>query len=156
MKFIFENELVSIFHKLRAYRIYWLTKNVIRLNKKNHKFISIIIATIAAGIPISTVSAHQLNFSDPYFLATWCLLGIFGAFITFLYFNLQMRDVIGTFIVGYMLAVILRFVGDIIINNVAHSNLSTSLLLAMGIGAAAGWIGAGSWSLMRKTKRKKR
>lgn len=67
-----------------------------------------------------------------------------------------MRDVIGTFIVGYMLAVILRFVGDIIINNIAHSNLSMALLLAMGVGAAAGWIGAGSWKLIGKTKRKKK
>ncbi len=126
------------------------------MNKKNHKLISIIVATIAAGIPISTVSAHQLNFTDPVFLITWCLLGILGAFGTFLYFNLQMRDVIGTFIVGYMLAVILRFVADIIINNIAHSNLSISLLLAMGVGAASGWIGAGSWRLIRKTKRKKK
>lgn len=126
------------------------------MNKKNHKLISIIIATIAAGIPISTVSAHQLNFSDPVFLITWCLLGILGAFGTFLYFNLQMRDVIGTFIVGYMLAVILRFVADIIINNIAHSNLSISLLLAMGVGAASGWIGAGLWRLIKKTKRKKK
>lgn len=126
------------------------------MNKKNHKFISIIIATIAAGIPISTVSAHQLNFTDPVFLITWALLGILGSFGTFLYFNLQMRDVIGTFIVGYVLAVILRFVGDIIINNIAHGNLSISLLLAMVVGAAAGWIGAGSWRLIRKTKRKKK
>jgi len=126
------------------------------LNKKNHKFISIVIATIAAGIPISTVSAHQLNFSDPVFLITWAILGILGSFGTFLFFNLQMRDVIGTFIVGYMLAVILRFVGDIIINNIAHSNLIWSLLLAMGVGAAAGWIGAGSWKLIKKSKRKKK
>lgn len=126
------------------------------MNKKNYKFISIIIATIAAGIPISTVSAHQLNFSDPIFLVTWCFIGIIGAFGTFLYFNLQMRDIIGTFIVGYMLAVILRFVGDIIINNVAHGNLSISLLLAMGVGASAGWVGAGIWEIIRKTKRKKK
>ncbi|WP_147303623.1 hypothetical protein [Rhodohalobacter sp. SW132] len=126
------------------------------MNKKNHKFISIVIATISAGIPIATVDAHQLNFTDPVFLLTWCLLGVVGSFGTYLYFNLTMRDMIGTFIVGYMLAVILRFVGDIVVNSVAHSNLTNTLFLAIGVGAAAGWIGSGLWILLKKSKRRKK
>lgn len=122
--------------------------------KKNRKFVSIVVATIAAGIPISTAAPHQLNFTDPLFLITWFALGTVASFGTYLYFNIALRDIIGTFIVGYMLAVILRFVTDIVVSNIQHSNLTSALFLAMGVGAAAGWAGAGMWTLLRKSKRK--
>jgi fucose 4-O-acetylase-like acetyltransferase len=126
------------------------------LKSKNHTFISTIVALVAAGIPISTISAHELNFLDPVFLITWCFLGIVGAFGTFLYFNLEKRDIIGTFVMGYMLAVTLRFVIDVIVNNVAHSNLSFSLLLAMAVGGFTGWAGSELWVQMKKGRKKKR
>ncbi|WP_340105955.1 hypothetical protein [Rhodohalobacter sp. 8-1] len=126
------------------------------MKSKNHKFISIIVAMVAAGIPISTIPAHQLNFLDPVFLITWCFLGIVGAFGTFLYFNLKKRDIIGTFIMGYMLAVILRFVIDVIVNNIAHSNLSLSLLLAMAVGGVTGWVGSEIWIQMKKGRKHKK
>jgi len=115
--------------------------------------IAIVIATIAAGIPISTVSANRLDFTDPFFLITWCLLGIFLAFCTFLYFNLSLKEIIGTFTMGYMLAVILRFVADLVISNMAHSNLSFTLILAMVVGAFCGWAGAGLWTLIKRARR---
>lgn len=124
------------------------------MNKTNRKFISIVVATIAAGIPISTAAPHQLNFTDPLFLVTWLLLGTIASFGTYLYFNIALRDIIGTFIVGYMLAVILRFIADIVVSSITHTNLTYSLFLAMAVGAAAGWSGAGLWTLLRKTKRK--
>lgn len=124
------------------------------MKSQNHKFISIIVALIAAGIPISTIPSHQLNFTDPLFLLTWCFLGIIGSFGTFLYFNLKKRDIVGTFIMGYMLAVILRFVVDVIVNNIAHSNLSLSLILAMAVGAFSGWAGSEIWIQLKKTRRK--
>lgn len=125
------------------------------MKKKNHKFISIVVATIAAGIPITTVSAHQLDLTDPSFLLIWCIMGVIGSFGTYLYFSLQKSDIIGTFIVGYVLAVILRFVTDIVVNSISHSNLSLSLFIAMGAGAFAGWAGSSLWTLLKKSRKKK-
>lgn len=123
------------------------------LRKKNRNFISIVIATVAAGIPISTVSPYQLDFTDPLFLLIWTLPGIICSFGTFLYFNMKMQDIIGTFIMGYMLAVILRFVMDILVNNIVHSYFSISLLTAMAAGGLSGWMGAGLWLLIKRSRR---
>lgn len=112
------------------------------------------IATIAAGIPVSTAPSRQLDFTDPLFLATWILLGVVGSFGTYLYFNLHKRDIIGTFVVGYMVAVILRFVIEVIVINYTHSNLSISLLLAMMVGAFCGWFGSFLWDIMKKSRKK--
>lgn len=125
------------------------------LQSSNRTFISIVIATIAAGIPASTVSYRQLDFTDPYFLAIWIFLGTIGSFGTYLYFNLPRRDMIGTFIVGYMLAVILRFVIDVIVNSIMHSNLAFSLALAMAAGGFSGWFGSFLWDLMKRSRHKK-
>ena len=114
------------------------------------------MALVAAGIPISTIPASQLDFLDPVFLLTWCFLGIVGAFGTFLYFNLAKRDIIGTFVMGYMLAVILRFVIDVIVNNMSQSNLSISLLLAMAVGGFTGWTGSEIWIRMKKGRNRKK
>ena len=124
-------------------------------NKQNsQKLISLTIATVAAGIPVATLSAAQLNFTSLSFIALWILPGVIGSFVTYLYFNLKMRDVIGTFTLGYMLAVILRFVADILINNVAHADLSLALLIALLCGAFSGWFGSAVWVLIRRQGRK--
>lgn len=126
------------------------------MNSKNHTFISILAAFIAAGIPVSTATASELDFTDPLFLLSWSVLGIIASFGTFLYFNLKRSDIIGTFIIGYMLAVILRFVIDVIVNSMTHSNLGLSLLLAMAVGAFNGWAGSGLWLLMKRNRVKKK
>ncbi len=123
------------------------------MRSNNHSFISILVAVISAGIPISTVPAHQLNVFDPVFLLTWCSLGIVGAFSTFLYFNLKQKDIIATFVMGYMLAVTIRFVFDVMVNNTAQSNLSLSLLLAMAVGGFTGWCGSQLWIQLKKSKK---
>lgn len=123
-----------------------------RDRKHNQKLISIVVATVAAGIPISTSSAHQLNFLDPSFLILWVIFGMVGSFGMFLYFSLKMRDIIGTFTLGYMLAVIIRFVADILINNISHSNLTVSLAVSVVAGATAGWLGTMMWTLIRKKR----
>jgi len=84
---------------------------------------------------------------------TWCILGIIGAFATYLYFNLKQKDIVGTFVMGYMLAVTVRFVFDVMVNNTAQSNLSLSLLLAMAVGGFTGWAGSQLWIQMKKGKR---
>lgn len=126
------------------------------MRSNNHTFISIIVALIAGGIPISTVSAHRLDFFDPIFLITWCILGIIGAFATYLYFNLKQKDIVTTFVMGYMLAVTIRFVFDVMANNTMQSNLSLSLLLAMAVGGFTGWTGSQMWKLMKKSNKKQK
>lgn len=126
------------------------------MRSNNHTFISIVVAVIAGGIPISTTPAHQLDFFDPIFLATWCILGIVGAFGTFLYFNLKQKDIVSTFVMGYMLAVTIRFVFDVMVNNTVQSNLSLALLLAMAVGGFTGWTGSQLWVLMKKSNRPKK
>lgn len=126
-----------------------------RNDRNNQKLIALIIATIAAGIPLATSPGAQINFVDTNFLLIWVLPGIFASFATFLYFSLKMRDIIGSFMLGYMLAVIIRFVADILISNVAHGDLSMSLFVALGIGGFSGWTGSAIWVLIRRQGRKK-
>ncbi|MEX0660559.1 MAG: hypothetical protein WD381_06140 [Balneolaceae bacterium] len=121
-----------------------------RDRKHSQKLISIVVATVAAGIPISTSSSRQLDFLDPSFLILWVCFGMVASFGMFLYFSLKMRDIIGTFTLGYMLAVIIRFVADILINNISHSNLTVSLAISIAVGALAGWLGAMMWTIIRK------
>lgn len=117
--------------------------------RNSRKIISIVVATIAAGIPISTSSASQLSFTDPTFLFTWFLFGMVASFGIYLYFDLKIKDVAGSFTLGYMLAVILRFVADILISNITHSSLSLWLLISMVVGFLAGSTGALIWYVIR-------
>lgn len=126
------------------------------MKSNNHTFISILVALISAGIPISTIPAHRLDFFDPLFLLTWCSLGIVGAFGTYLYFNLKQKDIVATFVMGYMLAVTIRFVFDVMVNNTAQSNLSLALLLAMGVGGFTGWCGSQIWIQLKKSNKPKK
>jgi len=149
------NELTGIIHKFEAFGIlHYQPARLLRSN--NHTFISIMVALIAGGIPISTVSANQLDFFDPIFLLTWCILGIVGSFGTFLYFNLKQKDIVATFVMGYMLAVTIRFVFDVMVNNTAQSNLSLALLLAMAVGGFTGWSGSQLWILLKKGNKPKK
>ncbi|MFU8811941.1 MAG: hypothetical protein ACNA78_03180 [Balneolaceae bacterium] len=116
----------------------------------NRKMITLVIATIAAGIPVATTPVSQLQFTDPAFLGVWALAGIVASFVTYLYFNIRLKDITGVFLLGYMIAVILRFVADILVSNITHANLSLSLLIAMVVGGASGFTGAYIWHLMRR------
>lgn len=124
-----------------------------RKDRNNQKLIALIIATVAAGIPLATSPGAQITFTDTNFLLIWVMPGIFGSFVTFLYFSIKMREIIGSFMLGYVLAVIIRFVGDILISNVAHGDLSLSLFVALGVGGFSGWFGSAMWALIRRQGR---
>lgn len=120
--------------------------------RKNYQLTASAIAFVAAGIPISTASAWQINFFDPSFLILWVGLGLLASFGTNLIFTLKPSEMAGSFAVGYTLAVIIRFVADILINNYTRSNLSMILLVTIATGLVAGWLGSMLWKLMKRSR----
>ena len=119
-----------------------------RRNKE--KSISLVVATLAASLLLTTLPDASVDFTSPRFLLLWSLPGLVASFVIYLYFNLRKGDVIGVFVIGYMLATTFQFVFDVIVNNYTHSNLSLSLLIAMAMGAMAGWAGTSLWNLLRR------
>jgi hypothetical protein len=107
--------------------------------------IAILIATIAAGMPIWTRSLRQIDFTDPTFLLIWLGIGIVGAFTTLFFVNLKPWDMVTSFTVGYVIATVLHFIGGILITNYIHTQFSIALLISMGIGILSGVIGSYIW-----------
>lgn len=120
--------------------------------RKNYQLTASAIAFVAAGLPISTASAWQINFFDPSFLILWLGLGLLASFGTNLIFTLKPGEMAGSFAVGYTLAVIIRFVADILINNYTRSNLSMILLVTIATGLVAGWLGSVLWKMMKRSR----
>jgi len=121
--------------------------------RQNYKLISIFIATLATGIPLWTQTSIQIDFTDTTFLAVWLAIGIVASFFTLFVANLKTRDMIGTFIIGYLTAVIIYFVSRILIANQIHSQFILSLAIAIGFGILSGWIGSVAWKGVKKKKR---
>ena len=119
-----------------------------RRNKE--KSIALIVATLASTLLLTTLPDASIDFTSPRFLILWSLPGLTASFVIYLYFNLNKGDVIGIFVIGYMLATTFQFVFDVIVNNYTHSNLSLSLLIAMLVGAVSGWAGTSAWHLLRR------
>lgn len=127
---------------------------MIETNRQNYKMIAILIATIAAGLPIWTQSLRQIDFTDPNFLMIWLAIGIAGAFTTLLFVNLKTWDMVTSFIIGYMIAVIVHFIAGILILNFIHAQLAISLLISMGVGIISGISGSYIWIAIKWKTRK--
>lgn len=127
---------------------------MIESKRQNYKLIAIFISTLAAGIPLWTHTASAVDFTGITFLISWGFLGILASFITLFVVNLKMKDMISSFIVGYIIAVIIYFVSRILIANMIHSQFLLSLLLAIGFGILTGWFGPFLWASIKRTKRK--
>lgn len=128
--------------------------SMLETTRQNYKLIAISIATISAGIPLWTQTTTNINFTDTSFLIQWLLFGVIGSFLTLFIANLKMRDMIGSFTIGYSIAVIIYFVSRILISNMIHSQFILSLAIAIGFGIVSGWIGSLLWAGI-KTKKKK-
>lgn len=123
------------------------------VNRQNYKLIAILTAALAAGLPLWTSSARRVDFLDFYFLSLWVIFGALAAFFVLFFIRLKTRDMISSFIVGYMIAVIIYFVGLIFAANVIHNQFLTSLLIAIATGAITGWIGSLSWRWIKRKNR---
>lgn len=123
------------------------------INRQNYKLIAILTATIAAGLPLWTSTLRQVNFLDVTFLGIWVGVGFLAAFFVLFFIPLKKGDMISSFIVGYVLAVIIYFVSRILIANIIHSQFLLSLVIAITTGALSGWFGSLFWIWIRRKKR---
>ncbi len=63
---------------------------------------------------------------------------------------------ISSFTIGYIIAVVLHFVGGILVANYVHNQLSLALLIAMGVGIVSGFSGSVIWAWIRLKGRRKK
>lgn len=124
------------------------------IKKQNYKIIAILTSALAAGLPLWASSARTIDFLSPSFLTVWLFIGVVAAFLLLLFIRLKAPDMVSSFIVGYMLAVIIYFVGLILLKNLFHSQFLLSLMIAIGMGAISGWIGVLIWSWIRFPRKK--
>ncbi|TVQ67279.1 MAG: hypothetical protein EA360_02555 [Balneolaceae bacterium] len=129
---------------------------MLETTRHNYRLITILISTIAAGLPLWTSSARQFDFTDPGFLAVWILIGVAASFIAQFVVNLKLRDMIGAFAIGYVSAVVIHFVSTILLTSFVQSRFELSLLMAMLAGSGSAWIGSLLWKGIRTGKKKRK
>jgi uncharacterized membrane protein YeaQ/YmgE (transglycosylase-associated protein family) len=129
---------------------------MIESKRHNYRLIAIAIATLAAGLMVWTQNSRQIDFTDLSFLFLWLLTGTIASFVSQFIVNLRMGDIIGSFSIGYVIAIVIHFVSGVFGSNYVQTRFELFLLIALIIGSASGWLGALIWSLLRKSGRKKK
>lgn len=129
---------------------------MLETTRHNYRLISIFTSTLAAGLPLWTSSVRQIDFTDLTFLSTWLLIGIFVSFVTQFIVNLKMRDIIGSFAIGYVSAVVIHFVGTLLLTNYIQSRFEMILIIALFTGIVSGWAGSLLWASVKKKRKRKK
>jgi len=129
---------------------------MLETTRHNYKLISIFTSTLAAGLPIWASSARQIDFTDLTFLSTWLLIGILVSFVTQFIVNLKMRDIIGSFAIGYVSAVVIHFVATLLLTNYIQSRFEIILIIALVTGIVSGWAGSLLWASVKKKRKRKK
>lgn len=129
---------------------------MLETTRHNYRLIAILISTIAAGLPIWTRDVRQLDFTDLTFLFSWVLLGVIASFVVKFVVNLKMRDLIGCFSIGYVIAIVIHFVSTVLMTSYIQTRFELTLLTAILTGAISAWIGSLLWRGVRATKSKKK
>ena len=96
-------------------------------------------------------STRQTEFTDPGFLILWIGIGIFGSLIVRFIVNLKMRDMVGCFAIGYVIAVVIHFVSSILLSSYIQARFELSLLMALVAGITSGWLGSLLWMGIKKS-----
>jgi len=117
--------------------------------RQKYKMIATLLATMGGGLPIWTQPLRSLDYTDVSMLGIWLFSGVIFSFISLFFINLKRADMISSFVIGFIVAVVLHFVGGIMITNYVHSQLSLALLIAAGIGATSGFAGHTIWKWIR-------
>ncbi len=129
---------------------------MLETTRHNYRLITIFISMIAAGLPLWTSNIRQIDFNNINFLVLWILIGIAASFVVQFVVNLKPRDIIGSFAIGYVSAVVLHFVGTILISSYVQVQFEVSLLLALLAGISSGWIGSLIWGGVKRKRPKKK
>jgi uncharacterized membrane protein YeaQ/YmgE (transglycosylase-associated protein family) len=129
---------------------------MLETTRHNYRLISIFISTLAAGLPLWTSDIRQIDFTDYSFLIIWLFVGFVASFVVQFVVNLKPRDIIGSFAIGYVTAVVIHFVSTILINSYIQTRFELSLLMALIVGILAGWLGTLMWRGVKTTKKKKK
>jgi hypothetical protein len=125
---------------------------MLETTRQNYKLIAITISTIAAGLPLWTQTSGSIDFTDTIFLIQWFLIGLAASFVTRFVANLKTRDMVGSFTIGYVIAVVVYFVSRILLANLIHSQFILSLAIAITFGILTGSIGSLIWGSMKTKK----
>lgn len=128
---------------------------MLEATRHNYRLITILISTIAAGLPLWTSSTRQIDFTEVSFLLIWLLLGVLASFISQFIVNLKLRDMIGCFAIGYVTAVVIHFVSTILLTSYIQSRFELSLFMAIVIGILSAWLGSILWKGVKTNKKKK-
>lgn len=129
---------------------------MIESKRHNYRLIAIAISTIAAGLMVWTQNSRQIDFTDPSFLLLWLLTGTVASFVSQFIVNLRMADIVGSFSIGYVIAIVIHFVSGVFGSSYVQTRFELFLLIALLTGSASGWLGALLWSLLRKSGKKKK
>ena len=124
--------------------------------RHNYRLITIFISTLAAGIPLWTTSSKQIDFSEIDFLLLWVGIGILASFIARFVANLKMRDMVGCFAIGYVIATVVHFVSSILLNSYVQAQFELSLLVALLAGIVSGSLGSLLWMGIKRSGSKKK
>jgi len=127
---------------------------MIAADRQKYKMIALLMATTGAGLPMWTRPLRDIDFTNLSFLGLWLLIGIIVAFFSLFFISMNRRDLISSFTIGYVLAVVLHFVGGVIVSNYIHNQLSQALLISMGVGSMSGYTGSVIWAWIRLKGRK--
>lgn len=129
---------------------------MLETTRHNYRLITILISTIGAGIPLWTSTRRQIDFTDTEFLLIWIGIGIFASLVVRFIVNLKMRDMVGCFAIGYVIAVVLHFVSSILINSYVQAQFELSLLISLLAGITSGWVGSLLWTGIKKSGKKRK
>lgn len=129
---------------------------MLETTRHNYRLISIFISTLAAGLPLWTSDLRQIDFTNYSFLITWLIIGFIASFVVQFVVNLKPRDIIGSFAIGYVTAVVIHFVATILLTSYIQTRFELTLLMALVVGVLAGWLGTLMWRGVKTTKKKKK
>lgn len=119
--------------------------------RHNYRLITILISSIGAGIPLWTSKTRQIDFTETEFFIIWIAIGIFASLIVRFIVNLNIRDMVGCFAIGYVIAVVIHFVSSILISSYVQSRFELSLFIALLAGITSGGLGSLLWVGIKKS-----